>query len=467
MSNAEYTYEYLPWRGITKETMEFYGIKTKIDSNGKPVSLSFNYPTGTKTRLIDKKEFFTDGKLTGLFGQDKFDPLAHKSITICEGELDAASCYQITGHPAVSVSGSTAGLRDCTRAHSWLRDFEQVYLCFDNDGPGKEALQAVAQLFPRTVARHVRLLRRKDANEYLQAGEEAEFRNIWYSAKNYLPETIKSSLSDFNSILEVKPTIGIPYANFSKLTEMTYGIRTAETVLVTAPEGVGKTEWLHAIQHSILRDTDRNVAGLFIEETPERHLQALAGIHLQRPVHLPDSGCSISEVQSAIQSLLAKDDRLFLDTQFGSADVQSLLGNIRFLVAGCQCSVVILDHISVAVGALEGDEQRRALDQFFTAAETMVKELDFSLVVVSHVNDFGQTRGSRWGAKMADIRIDLHRDVANGSSVLDVYVTKNRYCGRTGHAGSYEFNPITRAYTPVAGNDNEQTLSQEVKDIAA
>ncbi len=446
----------MPWRGVTRETMEFYGIKTKVDTKGVPVSLAFVYPnTASKIRLRDKKEFYSVGEISkaGLFGRDKFDPLAHKSITITEGELDALSAFQMLGTPCVSVSSSSSGVRDCVRDFAWLRQFETIYLCLDGDSPGRECAGAISRLFPYGQVRDVRLSVYKDANEYLQNGKETDFRNIWFTAKNYLPDTIKSSLSDFKTILEVADTVGIPYANFNQLTEMTYGIRTGECILVTAQEGVGKTEFLHALEYDILKTEAGNVAGIFLEETPRRHLQALAGIHLRRPVHLPDAGTSPNEVADAITEILRTDDRLFLDVQFGSTDVQSLLSNIRFLVAGCGCRVVILDHISVAVGALEGEDQRRALDLFFTSAETMVKELDFALIVVSHVNDYGQTRGSRWGGKMADIRIDLTRDVANGSNVLDIFVSKNRFSGTTGHAGSYEFNPISRCYTVAETTD--------------
>jgi twinkle protein len=450
--------------------MQFYGVKTKIDKEGKPVSLSFNYPDGSsKVRLISEKNFFTVGSSKpGLFGRDLFDPLAHKSVVITEGELDALSCWQILGGiPCVSVRSSSSGLRDCTADHAWLRDFQEVYLCLDNDTPGRACTAEIARLLGGEQVRVVKLLKRKDANEYLQAGEEFDFKNIFYSSKKYLPESIRSSLSDFHSILEEETQVGVPYHSFPLLTELTYGIRSGECILVTAREGVGKTEFLHAIEYGWLRDSTHNVAGIFLEETPKRHLQALAGIHLSRPVHLPDSGITMGEVQTAVSDLVKSDDRLYLDVQFGSTSVQDLLANIRFLVAGCACRLVILDHISVAVGSLEGDDQRRALDLFFTQAETMVKELDFSLIVVSHVNDYGQTRGSRWGGKMADTRIDLIRDVENGSNVLDVYVTKNRFAGRTGHAGSYEFNPLNRSYTLIkASNDNEERSTLGVSTLA-
>lgn len=445
--------------------MQFFGAKSKIDNNGVPVSVAFTYPNGSsKVRSLSEKNFYSVGEISkaGLFGRNLFDPLAHKSVTITEGELDALSAYQMLGSPCVSVSSASGGLRDCTRDYSWLRDFDQVYLCLDGDSVGRKAAEEVARLFDYGRVFDVRLTKHKDANAYLQAGEETEFRNIWYSAKKFLPETITSSLSDFQAILSSEAQVGVPYYSFPTLTEMTYGIRTGECILVTAQEGVGKTEWLHAIEHGILTNTDYNVGAFFLEEQPKRHLQSLAGIELRKPTHLPDSGCSVDEVSSTITKILKKDDRLYIDSQFGSTDIEHLLGNIRFLATGCNCRVVFLDHISVAISALEGEDERKALDHFFTKAETMVKELDFSLIVVSHVNDYGQTRGSRWGGKMADIRIDLSRDVANGSNVLDIFVSKNRFAGRTGHAGSYEFNPITRSYTLVSGaNDNEKEFSSQ------
>ena len=51
----------------------------------------------------------------------------------------------------------------------------------------------------------------------------------------------------------------------------------------------------------------------------------------------------------------------------------------------------------------------RALDYLSTRLEMMVKELNYALIIVSHVNDFGQTRGSRYISKISDIRIDAEQ----------------------------------------------------------
>jgi len=102
----------------------------------------------------------------------------------------------------------------------------------------------------------------------------------------------------------------------------------------------------------------------------------------------------------------------------------------------------------------------------------LVKELDFALILVSHVNDDGLTRGSRNIAKVADIRIDLTRDVTAADPIVrrttNVMVRKNRFCGRTGPAGQLLFDPATytlnedMGYDIKAANDNRR-----VEEMAA
>src|SRR3990167_6973071 len=117
LNEEDITYEYLPWRGVTKETMEFYKAKTKI-KDGEPNEISFPYGTAAKIRTLKEKGFYSTGEISvqGLFGGDKFSAGSAKAITITEGELDALAVYQVLGskYPAVSVQSATAAKRDCT-----------------------------------------------------------------------------------------------------------------------------------------------------------------------------------------------------------------------------------------------------------------------------------------------------------------------------------------------------------------
>jgi len=459
ISEDTFTYEYLPTRGITKETFEFFGTKTKINGDGKPVSIGFPYPNGSyKVRSLEEKAFHTIGDIAkaGLFGRNKFGPSTHKYITITEGELDALSLYQVLRSPCVSVRSSATAHLDCAIDRAYLNSFERIYIAFDADEPGRAAAAAVAKLFDYNKIYDVKFdgVRHKDPNDYVRTGASDELRNVWWNAKRFLPESIISSFLEFNKILKEQPKEGIPYP-FPTLNFMTYGIRTGESVLVTAPEGVGKTEFMHAIEHQLLTETNDAVGAIFLEEPKRRHLQALAGIQLKRPVHLPDSNSPNDEVERALQKVVREDDRLFVYSHFGSDDPDTIIDTIRFLVSARGCKYVLLDHITMVVSGLGGDNERRALDYLSTRLEMMVKELDFALIIVSHVNDDGLTRGSRNISKVADIRIDLSRDLASPDPVVrnttKLLVSKNRFSGRTGPAGELLFDPATYTLNEYTG----------------
>lgn len=458
-----FTYEYLSWRGVSKETMSFYDVKTKIDDEGKPISLGFPYPNESyKVRLLDKKEFYTKGEINkaGLFGRDKFSAGAHKYVTITEGELDALSLHQALGNsPVVSVQSSSSAVRDCTVDRSFLNSYERIYLCFDADAPGRKAAEDVARLFDYNKVYFVRLSKRKDANEFVAAGESTELSKIWWNSKQFLPENIKSTFSEFEEELDKPRRKGIPYP-FQTLTEMTDGIRLGETVLITAQEKVGKTELMHFIEHKILTETDENVGAIFLEENPQRHLQALAGIQLKSPIHLPGRDCPRSEIVNAIQEVIKKDGRLHIYSHFGSDDGEVFLDTIRFLATARNCKYILLDHISMVVSGILGGkgDDRKQLDYLSTRLEMMVKELNIALIMVSHVNDFGQTRGSRYLTKVADITINATRDLMSTDpiekSTIRLSIPYSRYPGLTGEAGAIIFDRETYSFNEVVANDN-------------
>ena len=97
INEIDYSFEYLPTRGITRETMEFFGVLTKVDKDDKPVSVGFPYYiTGEeepayKVRFLADKQFHSTGPMANanLFGKNKFPIGSARAITITEGEFDA------------------------------------------------------------------------------------------------------------------------------------------------------------------------------------------------------------------------------------------------------------------------------------------------------------------------------------------------------------------------------------------
>lgn len=461
---TNYTFEYLPRRGVSKTTLQFYDCKTAIGTDGKPVAVRYRYPGGWyKIRNLVEKDFRTEGPHKGgLYGRDKFAAGCSKFIVLTEGEEDAHSYYQVLRNvPVCSVQSSGSAHRDCSVDWDYLNSFERIYLAFDNDLAGRAAVREVAKLFDYNKIFIVKFSNRKDANEYLQAGEDDVLVNLWSNAKKYLPDDIISSLDDFEKIVSEPPKWGVPFP-FKTLTDMTYGLRKGETYLFTAKEGVGKTELMHAIEYKLLTETDENVAGIFLEEPKKRHLEALAGIRLRNPVHLPDTSCTRTEVARALKEVIRLDDRLHIYSHFGSDDPDVFLDTVRFLVSARGCGYVIVDHLTMVVSGLAGEDERRALDYLSTRLEMMVQELGYCLILVSHVNDFGETRGSRYIGKICHTRIDLKRDTMSDDPVEKntTYFTipKNRFGMRTGSAGKVLFDPALYTFTEIAEDSHVGTL---------
>jgi twinkle protein len=474
-TDTKFTYEFLPWRGINADTFRKYGAKTKIGEDGKPLEIGYPERNGSyHIRTLAEKGFYHKGEYKpGCFGMDKFVPGSHKHIVITEGYEDALSLHQVLRVPVVSVHSSSSAVMDCSVDRSALNQYERIYLAFDGDEQGSDAAIAVAKLFDYAKVYHIKFPggARKDANDFLRNGEGDTLLNLYQNAKKFLPQNIESELRVFKNILFEAPKSGVSYG-IPTLDFMTYGIRTGETVLLTAQEGVGKTEVMHKIEYTILKEhPDAAVAAIFLEEPKKRHLQALAGIHLQRPVHLPDCGVDDAEIYQALQEVVRVDDRLHVYSHFGSDDPDHILDTIRFLVSGRGCKYVFLDHITMVVSGLGGDNERRALDYLSTRLEMLVKELDFALILVSHVNDDGYTRGSRNIAKVADIRIDLSRDIKAADPTIrrttHLMVSKNRFSGRTGPAGQLLFDPITYTLSEELGYGNENVSAASDLRIAS
>ena len=54
----EYSFQYVPLRGLTATTMEKFHILTKVDPNGVPIAQGYTYPNGAvKIRDLLKKDF--------------------------------------------------------------------------------------------------------------------------------------------------------------------------------------------------------------------------------------------------------------------------------------------------------------------------------------------------------------------------------------------------------------------------
>ena len=154
---------------------------------------------------------------------------------------------------------------------------------------------------------------------------------------------------------------------------------------------------------------------------------------------------------------------LFLFDGFGSYDPETIYSRIEYLACGLECRIVFLDHLSILLSGLDGDE-RRMIDTTMTKLRSLVERTGITLFLVSHLrrsnNDrtsheeggkvsLSQLRGSHSIAQLSDQVVALERDqqAETDKDITTIRIIKNRYSGETGFAGQIKYDLSTSRFT--------------------
>ncbi len=441
-------------RGLSEKTCEFYKIYRDGDL------LRFYYFTndgvlqGAKVKTTHKVFTYEGTSTDTLFGQHLF-PSTGKRIVITEGELDAASCYEaMPNWPMVSLPhGAAAAKKDLQKQIPLLQGYEEIVLFFDNDEAGRKATEEASSILPPGKVSIARMEAYKDPSEALQDGQQQLIREAIWNAKPYRPDGIV----DAKTLLELITTPNKPCDYeypFNGLQSKLHGIRLGELVSITAGTGTGKSSFCRELSTYLLQRGER-VGYVALEESNRRTALGLMSSALGKSLHLGEH--DREELEEAYQSTIAKWN-LFLFDGFGSFDPDVIYNRIEYLATGLETKVIFLDHLSILMSGLDGDE-RRMIDTTMTKLRSLVERTGIAMFLVSHLrrtqNDrnheegarvtLGQLRGSAAIAQLSDAVIALERN--QQSSTKDdsttVRVLKNRYSGETGRACTLDYDLST------------------------
>lgn len=456
---------YVEHRGISKDTMKFFGVQTFVDSEGKAKEQKYIYPNSkAKTRTLESKAFFTERGFTPdlLFGMDKWNSGVAKYVTVTEGELDAMSAYQMLGskYPCVSLPSATPSSKLYEKCKDWLDSYERIYISFDSDGKSEGVAQKFANLFPNKIYR-VPHDKYKDANEFLTLGSAQEFRNAFYNAQKFTPENVYNSTADFISIYKEGDDSSYLPTGIQALDDQILGLMQGHFTIFQAPEGIGKTEFMRFLEYKILKDhKDVPIAICHMEETKRRSVLGLVsydvGLNLTRK-DLVEEHQAEPEVISSIQKL-TENENLYQFSLGVDDDPLEILDKIRFFAEACGCKYIFFEPIQDLGYSRSGES---TLEQFLSELATklarLATELNVGIVSIAHENDDGQIRDCRMIGKRASVVVKLGRDkfaeteeVRNTTSLT---VVKNRPAGSTGFGGLLRFDPSSFTLTEVHSSD--------------
>ena len=447
-------------RGLTEEICR----KFRIHKDGDVLRFHYFNKSGhlvaAKVKTKDK-DFYWDGKNTDhqLFGQNLF-PDKGTRLTLYEGELDAASGYAaMPTWPHMSVPNGAAGAKkDLQKVIELTQGYDEVVLFFDNDTPGITAAEECASLLRPGQAKIARMEKYKDASDALQQGDMEAIRKAIWDAKTYRPDGIVEGKSLLELVTTPTPPCDHEYP-FKGINEKLHGIRYGTLTTITAGTGSGKTSFCRQLATHLLQKGER-VGVVELEASNRNTALGLMSCAVGKPLHIGEH--DREELESAFRDTIANWHFYCFDG-FGSYDPDIVYNRIEYLSSGLDCKVVFLDHLSILLSGLDGDE-RRSIDITMTRLRSLVERTGIALFLVSHLKrlnttdknheegarvTLGQLRGSQAIAQLSDTVIALERDqqASDVRASTTVRVLKNRYSGEVGVACNLKYDLNTCRFT--------------------
>jgi twinkle protein len=488
---AEGNFIALTDRKISQATAQKFGVKAVQDLKGQVIKHFYPYYNGhelsaTKCRNSLSKDFFVSGSYneTGLFGQQLFK--SGKYVTITEGECDAMAAYELLGSKWAVVSikrGAQGAVRDIKESLEFFDNFENVIVAFDNDKAGKDAAVKVARLFKPGKARILTLPNGfKDPNDMLRDNRHKDFVEAWWASKVYTPSgviNVTEQREKFHN-REKKQSIPYPYEGLNK---KLYGLRQGELVTLTGGTGLGKSSVTREIEHWLVKQTQDNVGIIALEEDWRRTIDGILSIEANARLYIDQEREKFSkeELDKMFDILYDGENknRVWVHSHFGTNDIDDIFTKLRFMIIGCDCKWIVVDHLHMLVSAVHEGDERRAIDAIMTRLRSLVEETGAGIILVSHLRrvdgnkghengievSLSHLRGSNSIGQLSDCVIALERnqqsDDPEEARTTRLRVLKSRYTGDVGMAARVIYDAETGRLTELTNEDIEFDNSGE------
>lgn len=456
-------WKHAAFRAVTLETAQRLNILTGFDKEGAAVARLYPYPHRTKLRILPK-DFTKNSGFTNdhFIGMDRITAGASKAITIVEGEDDWAIAEQILynkgkwpviGMPGASISKALMTNRPACAGgltvKEWLDKFQMIIVATDGDDAGDAAATKLAAIFPNKCYR-VSMTKYKDAMDYAENGEADDWYHAWYNKTKYVPKFDTSTPEQYiNLFHESRDKVYVP-TGIEGYDEIGLGLFQGEFTVFTAPEGVGKTEFMRMLEYGLIRDhPGLPFAFCHLEETQQRSLLGLCSYHLNKNVTRRDLVEDPFEIEKAINEMM-KGENIHMFNLGTDEDGDTLVDRIKYYANVCDCKYVFIEPIQdVMHQRQDGSSTVEFLDKLAVKLSRTAAETGCGIVTIAHMNETGNVRDSRMLQKAAAVRVDLERNIEaqdeEERNKTRLFIRKNRPVGPVGPAGEVSFD--TRTFT--------------------
>jgi len=392
----EYPHKGFEDRKIPKHVAEYYDVRVSFDTNGEIDTHYYPYHhngnvVGYKVRKLPKK-FHSIGKIKGLFGRHKFTK-GGKRVIITEGEIDcmavakASHKHYKNWYPVLSIpTGAGSSDKAIIEARDFLRSFDEVILCYDQDEQGKKASKTHSRLIGVDKCR-ITNLEEKDASEVLlKHGEHAIMQAIW-SAEQWSPEGILTKDDLWQELIDYNEKESIPYpACVNQLNAKLKGRRIGEITLWASGTGAGKSTIVREIIIHTRETTEDKIGIIALEESPGETARHLCAVAMNR--NPSEEIITPAEIEPIFNHLF-KDDQIRILNHYESEG--TLLDTMEHM-ALLGCKWIILDHLTLLASETNtGGSENTHVDSIMNRMRRLVKQHDIHIDVISQLRKMGES----------------------------------------------------------------------------
>lgn len=441
-------------RNITKVVCEFFEVRVSYGENGEIDAHYYPYDDNNayKVRKLPK-DFTWTGKSQNLFGQTKFNG-AGKRLIITEGEIDALSVAQASYdkykkiYPVVAMSSATM-TKALLENRDWIRSFNEVVLCLDNDDAGKKATEEAIRIIGIDKAKIVKLPC-KDANEVLLKFDSSRLMQCIFDAAPYVPAGIIGKEELWEALQNYNKTPSVPYPPcLEGINTKLKGMRSGEIALFISGTGSGKSTVLREIMLHLINTTEDKIGVISLEESPAETARKLAGMSLN--LNPAKEEIPLEKLKIGFDSVFSSDRVVLLDHQ-GSINDNSIVDQLEYMcLVGCK--YLFIDHITILVSeGVENLSGNEAQDKVMNDLLRLVKRHPVWIGLVSHLRKTPNNKGSfeegrlpsiddiRGSGSIKQISFDiisfarnLTADSESERNAIKMRILKSRYTGLTGN----------------------------------
>ncbi|PPR17757.1 MAG: hypothetical protein CFH43_00645, partial [Proteobacteria bacterium] len=230
--------------------------------------------------------------------------------------------------------------------------------------------------------------------------------------------------------------------------------------------GLGKSSVTRELEHHLITHTKDNVGVISLEEDWRRTVDGILSIEANVRLYIDQEREKLSraELDKLFDILYDGNNknRVWIHAHFGTNSIDEIFSKLRFMIIGCDCKWVVVDHLHMLVSAVHAGDERRAIDDIMTRLRSIVEETGAGLILVSHLRrvdgnkgheqgievSLSHLRGSHSIAQISDCVIALERnpqaDDPDEANTTYLRVLKSRYTGDIGLAASLFYNHQTK-----------------------